>query len=227
MAQVAEFPTINDHVFLFNVFENVSNNVEFKGFWDEKAQYVRTVDHFLGTYLHYSENNHYSWVNFAKFDSADVCVFGKSDPNWKRSINETVGFNFKAYPAGYREVASSSGNKYEGKDEQMGQGFFLTLIQVEDKSKIDELVGNWMSSTGTKQLRAKLEEKMTSVADSNLFRRFGMAPKFELVVRTPAPFEDPELGLQMADELNKMPECDRDGVKITFGYYLVETSYVK
>ena len=57
-------------------------------------------------------------------------------------------------------------------------------------------------------------------------QRFIMVPKFPFVVRTPATFEDPDEGLKMAAQLNGLVQ-EKDGVKVTFGYYLVETSYVK
>ena len=46
-------------------------------------------------------NFRYSWVNFAIFDSDDVCVFGKPDENWKREMRTGVGRSFKAFPGLY------------------------------------------------------------------------------------------------------------------------------
>ena len=53
-----------------------------------------------------------------------------------------------------------------------------------------------------------------------------MMPKFPLVVRTSASFDDPENGLKLAEELNKIIKPD-EGIKITFGYYMVEVIYTK
>jgi len=224
-----EFKVINENFFLFNAFEKPPmNSTEFKAFWDDKAQYVKKAepDHFLATHLHYSENSCFPWVNFAMFSSDDVIVFGKPDPGWRKAVGEGFQRNFTAYPAGYRNIASTSGQGYCDGGDSAGQGFFLSLIEVDDKSKHEDLIANWKDVTYTTLLREKLSQQSISTGDSNLFRRWAMAPRFPFVVRTPAPFNNPEDGLKVAEEMNAAAE-EKDGVKVTIGFYLVEISYMK
>lgn len=230
-----EFSVIGNKYFLFNVFENVPlSSDEFTAFWDDKAQYVRKVEkeHFISTHLHHSENSCFPWVNFAIFNSDDVIVFGKEDPQWRKSVGETFKKSLSAFPAGYRNVANSSGNPNEDttqSDNQVpaGKGFMLALIEAPDKSQHEELIDNWMETSYTSQLRHQLKERLPAgvdIGDSNLYRRWTMAPRFPLVVRTPAPFENPKDGFELADEMNKTVAA-QNGLKITFGFYVVAISY--
>ena len=54
-------------------------------------------------------------------------------------------------------------------------------------------------------------------------QRFCAVPRFPFVVRTPTSFENVQEGIEAAEHMNKMSQAKED-VKVTFGYYVVDTS---
>jgi len=219
-----EFPVIDKNYFLFNVFEPVPDNKKFKNFWLEKAVYIQKSEKekFVETHLHHSESGSFPWVNFAVFASEDVVAFGKPDPKWTQGIKNMPN-TLKASPAGYRLVATSSGKNYDSNDAGEGKGCILSLVETKEKDSHENIVSNWNKCTLTDVLRENLEKNSQSLSDSYFFRRFCAVPKFPFVVRTPTSFENAEEGIKLVEHMNNMSQ-PTDDVKVTFGYYIIDTT---
>jgi len=219
-----EFPVIDKNYFLFNVFEPVPDNKKFKNFWLEKAIYIQREEKekFVETHLHHSESSSFPWVNFAVFASEDVVAFGRPDPKWTKGIKNMPN-TLKASPAGYRLVGTTSGENYNSKDAGEGKGCILSLVETKGNESHENIISNWEQSTMTDVLRSKLQKNSHSLSDSYFFRRFCAVPRFPFVVRTPTSFENVQEGIEVAEHMNKMSQPKED-VKVTFGYYVVDTS---
>ncbi|XP_076820305.1 uncharacterized protein LOC143465731 [Clavelina lepadiformis] len=180
---------VSNRFYLFNVFERVKpENVEtFKEKWDVAAQYAKCLDGFEASYLHLSidPDAKFPWINFAITNVADICIFGKPDPDWRKITREGVGPYAKGYPAGFREIASYKGNVItdQKKDPKTGALYFITVMKVSDNISDDDFETNWKKWSGADLLHEKLGNK---AMDSHLYKRFtsNMAPVFRYAVRT-------------------------------------------
>lgn len=217
---------LTDRIYLFNYFEKPEDESAFLKMWGGTAKFLQTKEHFISTHLHQAvdEKAMYPWVNFAVFDSEDICVFGKPDPGWQEEMRKGMEAKLKAFPGQYREIASFNGNVLtnDNKERPEDYRFLLTGVVADDSITNDDLEANWTAWMGVDFIREKLKDN-PALKDTLLYRfTKGRFPRFRYTVRTELTGLSNEEGQAIAEACNKRSHAK--GVETFTGFYSIRTN---
>ncbi|XP_077968717.1 uncharacterized protein LOC120334871 [Styela clava] len=228
MAGAGVFSPLSNRVFILNFFEKSGiPDEDFIAHWMDAAKYVEKQQHYISTHLHKAlgASARFSWVNFAAFDSNDVCVFGKPDPIWGERMKRAASSNkLTAYPGEYYEIASYNGNPLTTDDKKKSEKarFLLTAVKADESISREDLETNWKSWMKTDFIHQQLKEN-DNLKDSLLYRMAkARNPMIRYAVRTELSEMDEKQGIELAQLVNQQ-KC-QEGVETFTGFYCVHTN---